>query len=171
MNPETNIVGAIFQTLRSEGYECTKDVSLGLAQASLCASRKVRWGVLPFSIHYYIFDVSCTGYKDLDSIFSLNALARAYTDRFKHKRSRWFRFRVPITATVIISPSGFPDIVINTISKWKPRYQMGDANSVLLVDSGKQEMYSLQRVGFLGCIPLKRITKQTNRLLKAASVL
>jgi len=171
VNPETNIVSAIFQTLRSEGYECTKDVSLGLAQASVCASPKVRWGILPFSIHYYIFDVSCVGDKDLDSIFGLNALARAYTDRYKHKRSRWFRFRVPITATVIISPSGFPDIVVKTISKWKPRYQIGNVNSVLLVDSGKQEMHSLQRIGFLGCIPLKRITRQTSRLLKAASVL
>ena len=142
-----------------------------LAQASLCASRKIRWGISLYSIHYYMFEDSCTGYKDLDSIFSLNALARAYTDRFKHKRSQWFRFRVPITATVITSPSGFPDIVINTISKWKPRYQMGDTNSILLVDSGKQEMYSLQHIGFIGCFPLKRITKQTSRLLKAASVL
>lgn len=171
MSPETNIVDAISQALRLEGYECTKDVSLGPAQASLCASRKVRCGFLPYSIHYYIFDVSCTGYKELDSVFGLNALARDYTDRYKHKRSRWFRLRVPITATVIISPSGFSDIAVNTISKWKPRYQMGDVNSVLLVDSRNQELHSLRRTGFLGCIPLKYITRQTSRLLKAASVL
>ncbi len=172
MSPVTNAVSAILQKLKSEGYECTQDVSLGPAQASLCGSRKVRWGgVFPYYIHYYVFDVSCISPVDLDYILGLNALARAHTDRFKHKRSRWFRLRIPITATVVLSPSGFLDNVVVEISKKKQRYQMGDVNSILLVDSEKRLLHSLQHMGLMACAPLKRIARHTSSLLEATDVL
>jgi len=172
VSSESSTVTAILQSLQSGGYECTRDVSLGPARASACASRKVRWwGVIPYYIHYYIFDTSSANATDLDFILGLNTLARAHTDRFKHKRSRWFRFRVPITVTVIFSPTSFPDNVVAEITRRKQRYQMGDVNSVLLVDRGSRRLHSLERTGFLGRLPLKRIVRHTRDLLKAVSVL
>ena len=172
MSSESSTVTAILESLQSLGYECMQDVSLGPARASACASRKVRWwGVLPYHIHYYIFDTSHADGIDLNCVLGLNALARAHTDRFKHKRSRWLRFRIPITATVVLSPIGFADDVVAEITRRKQRYQMGDVNSILLVDSGNRRLHSIQRTGFLACLPLGRIGRYTGDLLKAASVL
>jgi len=92
-------------------------------------------------------------------------LVRGFTDNFKNVRSKWYRFRVPITVTLIISENGYDEETILRIRSTKQRYQMGDCNTIILVDISKSRIYMLNRFGFIGSLPLKRVNKYTCSLL------
>jgi len=152
--------------MESEGFSCEENISLGPVLANFCGSKKVRYGLLPYYLHYYVFQLPPELRPNLQYILGLHALARGFTDNFKTMRSKWYRFRVPITVTLIISQHSYDESTMLKIRSQKQRYQMGDCNTIVLVDTSKMRIYKLNKIGFFGSLPLKRVNKYTCSLLE-----
>ena len=151
--------------LESEGFLCQKETSLGPLSVDFYGCKNVRYGLLPYYLHYYVFQLTSDLWPSLQYVLGLHALVRGFTDNFKNVRSKWYRFRVPITVTLIISENGYDEETILRIRSTKQRYQMGDCNTIILVDISKSRIYMLNRFGFIGSLPLKRVNKYTCSLL------
>jgi hypothetical protein len=156
----------IFAKMESEGFSCEENMSLGPLLVTFYGSKVVRYGLLPYSLHYYVFQLPSELQPNLQYVFGLHALARGFTNNFKNTGSKWYRFRVPITVTLIISQNGYDENTILKICSRKQPYQMGDCNTIVLVDASKMRLYNLDKVGFVGSLPLKRVNKYTFSLLE-----
>lgn len=165
MNKE--ITKNLLLKFKSEYFQCEENINLGTVSATFYAYKKVRWyAIFPNLIHYYVFEISNNTVIDVNHVLSLHSIARNYTDKFKNKCSRWFRWGIPITVTLILSKNGFDNETIQEIKNIKQRYQMGDVNTIVLVNIAKREIYTLKKTGYVGCLPLARINKYTVNLFK-----
>jgi hypothetical protein len=151
--------------MESEGFLCQKATSLGSLSVYFYCCKNVRYGLLQYYLHYYVFQLSSELQPSLQYVLVLHALARGFTNNFRNMKSRWYRFRVPITVTLIISDNGYDEETILKICSTKQRHQMGDCNTILLVDTSKKQVYKLNKLGFIGFLPLKRVNKYTCSLL------
>lgn len=146
---------------RHDGFSCETNVDLGRTRVDLCCSKRVRWFlVLPYLLRFFVFALPSNEEPTLPLILGLHALTRAYTDRL-HKRPRWFRWRIPITVTVVLTALPCSNTVISHIRNHKQRHQMGDGNTIVIVDTKHGEVYRLEKIGFVGILPLKK----TNMLI------
>ena len=156
----------LLPSLQSAGLSCVERFRLGLMEAALYGCKKVRWCLLlPYRLHCYLFLAPAGVQPDAPHVLGLNSLARGFTDRFKNRRSRYFRWTVPITITLIFSEKGFSEDAVAEVSTRKQRYQMGDVNVVILLDGSKMSVHRLARFGFIGSLPLKRVHKLVCALL------
>ena len=146
----------------SNEFRCDENLDLGPIRAFLYASRKKSLFYYPYFVHCYIFNCSGTLPVTIQQVVGYHALSCAHTDRFKNKRSRLFRIRIPITLSVLISESGFDDLATEEVTKKKQRNQMSNVNAIMLVDSSKKQYYNLRKVGLVGSLPLR----YTNRLIE-----
>jgi len=156
----------LFAKMQSEDFSCEENISLGPLLVNFYGSKRVRYGLLPYYLHYYVFQLPSESRPSLQYVLGLHALARGFTDNFKSMRSRWYRFTVPITVTLIISQNGYDESTILKVGSRKQRYQMGDCNNIVLVDTLKMRLYKLDKFGFIGSFPLKRVIKYTCSLLE-----
>lgn len=156
----------LFFKIESKGFSCEENMSLGPLLVNFYGSKEVRYGLLPYDLHYYIFQPPSELQPNLQYVFGLHALARGFTNNFKNTRSKWYRFRVPITVTLFISQKGYDENTILKICSRKQRYQMGDCNTIVLVDTLKMRLYKLDKLGFIGSLPLKHAIKFTCSLLE-----
>ena len=147
--------------LIGDGFSVEEDLDLGLVTARIYANKKIRLMLYPYDMHCYFFLCGNGSPVRLQQVVSCHALACTYTDRFKSKRSRWLRFRVPITMSVIISNDGFDEQAVNEVYETKQRYQMGNVNSMALFDLSTKTSHSLGKVGFVGMLPLRQTGKMT----------
>jgi len=160
----SDILNNILGKMKSESFSCKENLNLGSLSANFYAGKKVWWYIIwPNFIHYYMFEVPISNIN-LQYILGLHALARSYTDRFKNKRSRWLRWMIPITVTIAVSENGFSEDVIHEIENKKQRCQMGDINTIILVDALKKQIHHLKKTGFIARAPLEKINKYTTEL-------
>lgn len=164
--PGYDIGKELFTKIESEGFSCEQEMSLGPLLVNFYGYKKVRYGLLPYSLHYYVFQLPSELRPNLQYVLGLHVAARGFTNNFKNTKSKWYRFRVPITATIIISQNGYDKNTIMKIRSRKQRYQMGDCNTIVLVDTSEMRLYKLDKVGFIGSLPLKRVNKYTYSLLE-----
>jgi len=139
-------------------------LDMGLAMADIYASKKIRLFFYPYDMHCYIFNCPDNAPVTLKQVVSYHALACTYTDRFKSRRSRWLRIRVPITMSFVIAKFGFDDMAVNEVYENKPRYQMGNVNALILIDLSKMTFHSLDKPGVVGMLPLRHTNKIIRRI-------
>lgn len=149
--------------LSKEGFQLESKLDMGLAHADLYAFLNTNLCLYPYSVHCYVFNWPNTSPVTLKHVVGYHALATSYTDRFKSKSSRWLRIRIPITISVIISNHGFEELAIEEVRN-KQRYQMGNANTVSLIDLSRMEYYTLNKAGFVGGLPLSYANKLVKQI-------
>jgi hypothetical protein len=162
-----NVENNLLASLEAKGFSSERNLYLGPITASAYCCKKVWWYLIfPYYLHCYFFSPEVETPLDLRYVLTINSAARIHTDRFKNKRSRWIRFRVPVTATVIFSRNGFTENSIHDIQEKKQRYQMGDVNAIFLIDTSQNKIYALQKYGVLGCLPLYSINRLIGTLFQ-----
>lgn len=155
---------------KSDGFDCEENLDLGLSSASLYASRKTSLFFYPYFVHCYFFNCTSTSTVTLQQIIGYHALACAHTDRFKNKRSRFFRLRIPITVSVLISEHGFDELAIVEVSRNKQRNQMGNVNTLMLIDLSRMQFHKIRKVGFVGNLPLRYANKLIENIATTLNV-
>ena len=152
------------EKLIGDGFSVKEHLDMGLTTADIYASQRIRLFFYPYDMHCYIFNCPDNSPITLQQVVSYHALACTYTDRFKSRRSRWLRFRVPITMSVVISKYGFDDMAIDEVYVNKPRYQMGNVNALMLIDLSKKTLHSLDKPGVVGVLPLRHTNRIAQRI-------
>ena len=165
----TTVLNNLRDQFTADGFCCKEKLDLGLICADLCASRKKSLLLYPYYEHCYFFNCSIGTPLTLQQFVAYNALACAHTDRFKHKRSRCFRFRIPITLSVIITEYGIDKLAIEEVKK-KQRYQMGNVNATMLIDLSEMKFHKLKTAGFVGGLPLRHINKLIEKIATALEI-
>ena len=160
----TMVLNKLRDQFTADGFCCNENLDLGAIRADLFASRKTSLLLLPYFDHCYFFNCSMNSPATIQQIVGFHSLACAHTDRFKNKRTRWLRFRVPITLSVIISEYGFDNLAIENVSKKKQRYQMGNVNAIMLIDLSQMQFHKLGKVGFVGCLPFWHVNKLIKKI-------
>lgn len=154
----------LIKQFTEDGFQYETDYDLGIIRADYFLSRKKSLLLYPYHEHFYFFKTSSNTPASIKNISALHALACFHTDRFKCKRSRWFRFRIPIILSVIISENGFDSSTIDFVCKEKQRYQMGNVNAIMLIDLTSMKSYGLKKFGFVGCLPFWSINKTVKKI-------
>jgi len=149
--------------LLTENFQVNERLDLGITYAELYASSKKSIYFYPYYIHCYVFKTADANPVTLQKVVAYHALATSYTERFKNKRSRWFRLKVPITISVIVSENGFEEAAIQEAVN-KQNDQMGHANVTALIDASNLKFYSLEKSGFVGGLPLSYANKLIRKI-------
>lgn len=162
---QEKLVEGLLSELQSAGFSCEEHLHIGPIDSSLYGSKKVRWFLaIPYHIHCYLFLTPPDVQPDAQYVLGLHSIARGFTDRFRNRRSRYFRWTIPITTTLIFSRSGFTEDAIDAISARQQRYQMGNVNTIMLLDGSKMLVYRLTKTGFNR--PLKRVHRLARSLVE-----
>ena len=165
-----DILPSLESAFSLRGFSCETGVDLGPAVADLYCSMRVRWfWIIPYILRYFVFTLPPAEKPTLPLILGLHALSRAYTDR-SHKRSRWLRWTIPVTATIVLSIDPFDDETTTQIRNHKHRYQMGDVNTVVLANTKHRDLYCLERTGFIAYLPLHKTNVIIRELLQDVDI-
>lgn len=156
--------------LSQEGFQTVDDLNIGVVSADLYAELRRNLFLYPYFVHCYVFFDSGEQPVKLEQVVAYHALATAYTEVFKNKRTRWLRIRVPVTISIIISACGFDDDAIENV-RHKQRYQMGHANTVSLIDAKENKLHLLPRAGLVGVLPLAYANKLTKKIARYCGVI
>lgn len=157
------MISKIRDILLEDEFQITEQKNLGFVYVDLYGEAKKSLFLYPYFVHCYVFLNPEKQLVTLKQVVGYHALALANTEVFKNKRSRWLRIRVPITISIIISTHGFDDEAIEYV-RVKQRYQMGHVNIISLVYTMKDKLYSLQKSGFVGGVPISYANKLTQRI-------
>ena len=150
--------------LAKAGYSCGKPPQADADSPVLYAEKRVWWFfVLPFRVRYYFYvadDPSPGG----DAVYRLHRRSRADVKR-RCPWPRFLRFVPPVTASVVVSERGYHPQLMSRIREKKTNRQLGDTNTIVLVDLANFEIATLRRIGFAACVPLERIIHESHELV------
>lgn len=160
---------SLAQFFADHQFQLESGIDLDLVQIQQHAHKKIRLCWYPYQVHCCVFEHAGQSPVSCQQVINYHELTAAYINRQQHPRSRWLRIRVPITVTVILACAGFETAAIAE-AQCKQQHQMGNINSILLIDTGARQAYTLARSGLVGGLPLRYCRQLSQQLAQAMQV-
>lgn len=155
MNKE-QFLDIVIERLTDEGFESTREDSHISAHKKSSPIPFIKW-------HEFLYVTPTDNSSDPSLIVRVNQENLDKTEQSRGYRYGSLGTECHAIYTILFSQNGFSEDVLQVLKK-KPRHQTHYTNLIALCDLKKEEIYTLEKLGYVGIIPLHYGVKKIKRI-------
>ncbi len=149
-----DFVERLATVFRSTGHQVERHKPIGGRVAQIYAEKRIWYLFIPGRMVYYVYWLEPDQSLDVAAVRDLNNASRACTDR-RYRLPAWLRTAAPMTATVIVSPTGFHYAVGDYVRQTRFN-RAGHGNDIYLVDLAREKILHSENLPATGYVGLQR---------------